>query len=214
MSGSIEEMIGQQLRKRGIHDPRVLEAMQRIPREEFIPRELRGDAYADAPVTIGFGQTITQPYMTALMAQALELTGGEHVLDVGTGSGYHAAVLGALAKTVISIERIPELAELARANLKRTGLDRNITVVCGDGSLGVPAHAPFDAISVAAASPLTPPALLAQLKDPGTMVIPVGNRLDQELLVIRRHSGKTTTRVSTSCRFVPLVGREGWQEQE
>jgi protein-L-isoaspartate(D-aspartate) O-methyltransferase len=214
VSGSIEEMIGQQLRKRGIRDPRVLEAMQRIPRKEFIPRDLRGDAYADAPVQIGFGQTITQPYMTALMAQVLELAGGEKVLDVGTGSGYHAAVLGSLAKTVISIERIPELADLARANLKRTGLDGNITVVCGDGSMGIPSQAPFDAISVAAASPLTPPALLAQLNDPGTMVIPVGNRLDQELLVIRRHNGKIATRVSTSCRFVPLVGREGWQEQE
>jgi protein-L-isoaspartate(D-aspartate) O-methyltransferase len=132
VSGSIEEMIGQQLRKRGIRDPRVLEAMQRIPRKEFIPRDLRGDAYADAPVQIGFGQTITQPYMTALMAQVLELAGGEKVLDVGTGSGYHAAVLGSLAKTVISIERIPELADLARANLKRTGLDGNITVVCGE----------------------------------------------------------------------------------
>lgn len=214
MSGSAEEMIAKQLVKRGIHDPRVLDAMRRIPREEFIPKQARGDAYIDAPVPIGFGQTITQPYMTALMAQVLELTGGEKVLDVGTGSGYHAAVLGALAGTVISIERIPELAELARANLKRTGLGANITVLCGDGSLGVPRLAPFDAISVAAGSPLTPPALLAQLHDPGTMAIPVGDRQDQELLVIRRHNGKTSTRVASACRFVPLVGREGWQETE
>ncbi len=214
MSGSIEEMIGKHLLKRGIHDERVLEAMRRIPREEFIPRDMRGDAYSDAPVAIGFSQTITQPYMTALMAQVLELTGDEKVLEVGTGSGYHAAVLGALARYVVSIERIPELAALARSNLKRTGLDANITVVCGDGSLGVPRHAPFDAISVAAASPHTPPALLAQLNDSGTMVIPVGDRLNQDLQVIRKHNGKIVTHVSTSCRFVPLLGREGWQENE
>ncbi len=207
-------MIEKQLVKRGIHDHRVIEAMRRIPREEFIPKDLRGDAYIDAPVQIGFGQTITQPYMTALMAQSLKLTGSEKVLEVGTGSGYHAAVLGALARTVISIERIPELAELARSNLKRTGLDANITVVCGDGSLGVPGEAPFDAISVAAASPHAPVTLVAQLDDPGTMVIPVGDRLNQDLQVIRRHNGKMTTRVVSACRFVPLVGREGWQEQE
>jgi len=210
----VEEMVEKQLVKRGIHDDRVLEAMRRIPREEFIPKDLRGDAYIDAPVPIGFGQTITQPYMTALMAQSLELTGSEKVLEVGTGSGYHAAVLGALARTVISIERIPELAELARSNLKRTGLDGNITVVCGDGSLGVPEQAPFDAISVAAASPHAPVTLVAQLNHPGTMVIPVGDRLNQDLQVIRRHNGKMTTRVVSACRFVPLVGREGWQDSE
>ena len=214
MSGRVEQMIQKQLVKRGIEDPRVLAAMRRIPREEFVPPNLRGDAYIDAPVTIGFGQTITQPYMTALMAQVLDLTGDEKVLDVGTGSGYHAAVLGALARCVISIERIPELAEMARSNLKRTGLDANITVVCGDGSLGVPEDAPFDAISVAAGSPRPPPALLAQLNDPGVMVIPVGGRQDQDLLVMRRQNGEIATRVSTSCRFVPLRGREGWQEQE
>jgi protein-L-isoaspartate(D-aspartate) O-methyltransferase len=214
VSGSIEQMIQKQLVKRGIQDPRVLAAMRRIPREKFVPPDLRGDAYIDAPVTIGFGQTITQPYMTALMAQVLELTGDEKVLDVGTGSGYHAAVLGALARCVISIERIPELAELARSNLRRTGLDANITVVCGDGSLGIPEQAPFDAISVAAGSPRPPPALLAQLNDPGVLVIPVGGRQDQDLLVIRRQNGEIATRVSTSCRFVPLRGREGWQEQE
>jgi protein-L-isoaspartate(D-aspartate) O-methyltransferase len=207
-------MIDQQLVKRGIVDERVLEAMARIPREEFVPEHLRADAYIDAPVPIGFGQTITQPYMTALMAQLLVLTGDEKVLDVGTGSGYHAAVLGALARRVISIERLPELVVFARANLKRTGLDGNITVVCGDGSLGFPEEAPFDAISVAAASPQTPPALLAQLNDPGTMVIPVGSREDQHLRVIHKYNGKIAARLTSACRFVPLVGREGWQEQE
>lgn len=213
MSG-VGEMIETQLRKRGIQDERVLEAMRSIPREEFIPEGMRGDAYIDAPVPIGFAQTITQPYMIALMAQILELRGDEKVLDVGTGSGYHAAVLGALARQVISIERIPELAVQARANLTRTGLDGNITVLCGDGSLGVPEEAPFDAISVAAASPLTPPALVDQLNDPGTMVIPVGSREDQELCVIHKRNGKVSRRFASGCRFVPLLGRQGWLDEE
>jgi protein-L-isoaspartate(D-aspartate) O-methyltransferase len=168
----------------------------------------------DGPLPIGHGQTITQPYMTALMAQLLELRGGEKVLDVGTGSGYHAAVLGALAGRVISIERIPELANQARANLRRTQLDSNITVVCGDGSIGLPTESPFDAISVAAASPQTPPALLAQLNDPGILVIPVGGRDDQDLYVVRKENGKITTRIASGCRFVPLLGREGWEEPQ
>jgi protein-L-isoaspartate(D-aspartate) O-methyltransferase len=207
-------MVEKQLRRRGIRDQRVLNAMLAIPREEFVAPEIRKDAYVDGPLPIGHGQTITQPYMTALMAQLLELRGGEKVLDVGTGSGYHAAVLGALAGRVISIERIPELANQARANLRRTGLDSNITVVCGDGSVGLPRESPFDAISVAAASPQTPPALLAQLNDPGILVIPVGGRDDQDLYVVRKENGKITTSVASGCRFVPLLGREGWQEPQ
>lgn len=211
---AVADMIEKQLRQRGIRDERVLEAMWRIPREEFVPENRRGDAFIDAPLMIGFGQTITQPYMTALMAQLLELKGHEKVLDVGTGSGYHAAVLGALARRVISIERIPELAVLARANLMRTGLDGNITVLCGDGSLGCAEEAPFDAISVAAAAPHTPSALIDQLNDPGTLVIPIGSRQEQDLRVIRRHNGKIATRIVSGCRFVPLLGRQGWQEKE
>ncbi len=207
-------MVEKQLRRRGIRDPRVLHAMLNIPREEFVPEALRGETYSDAPLPIGHGQTITQPYMTALMAELLELCGGEKVLDVGTGSGYHAAVLGALARKVISIERIPELAELARANLRRTGLDANITVLCGDGSLGIPEESPFDAISVAAAAPGTPPTLIAQLGNPGILVIPQGDRFDQDLQVVRKEHGRITTRVASGCRFVPLVGREGWRENE
>ena len=207
------EMIEKQLRQRGIHDERVLEAMRRIPREEFVPADQRADAFIDAPLSIGFGQTITQPYMTGLMAMLLELKGTERVLDVGTGSGYHAAVLGALARRVISIERIPELAVMARSNLKRTGLDGNITVLCGDGSLGVPAEAPFDAISVAAAAPHTPPALIDQLNDPGILVIPIGTRVEQNLRLLRRQNGKIATRIVSGCRFVPLVGRQGWDEK-
>jgi protein-L-isoaspartate(D-aspartate) O-methyltransferase len=207
-----EQMVEQQLIRRGIHDQRVLDAMRRIPREKFVPAEHRAEAYVDAPLAIGYGQTITQPYMTALMAQSLELHGGEKVLDVGTGSGYHAAVLGALARQVISIERIPELAAAARENLKRTGLDSNITVFCGDGSVGWPGEGPFDAISVAAAAPHTPFSLLAQLNDPGVLVIPVGDREDQELHVIRKQNGKTSTKNSGGCRFVPLVGQQGWEQ--
>ncbi len=206
------QMVEHQLRRRGIRDQRVLNAMLLIPREEFVSPVDRRNAYIDAPIPIGYGQTITQPYMAALMAERLELRGTEKVLDVGTGSGYHAAVLGALARQVISIERIPELAELARANLRRAGLDSNIVVLTGDGSLGVPEEGPFDAISVAAASPRTPPALLAQLNDPGILVIPVGGRDDQDLNVVRKENGRITTRFASGCRFVPLVGREGWQE--
>lgn len=210
MSAGAAEMIEQQLRRRGIRDQRVLNAMLLIPREQFVPETLCGEAYSDAPLAIGHGQTISQPYMTALMAELLELRGDEKVLDVGTGSGYHAAVLGALAREVISIERIPELAEIARENLRRTGRDGNISVMCGDGSLGVPLSEPFDAISVAAAAPGTPPTLLAQLRDPGILVIPAGTRKDQELQVVRKENGKIETRVVSGCRFVPLLGREAF----
>lgn len=204
------EMVEKQLRRRGIQDQRVLNAMLVIPREEFVAARDRPHAYTDAPIPIGYGQTITQPYMTALMAQSLTLEGSEKVLDVGTGSGYHAAVLGRLAGRVISIECIPELAALARANLDRAGCGENITVVCGDGSLGYPPEAPFDAISVAAGSPEVPAALLDQLRDPGRLVIPVGGRLDQELYFVRKEKGQIRTRTLTGCRFVPLVGQEGW----
>jgi protein-L-isoaspartate(D-aspartate) O-methyltransferase len=200
-------MIREQLVRRGIRDQRVLDAMSAIPRENFVSAEFRHLAYSDQPLPIGFGQTITQPYMTALMAELLQLTGDEKVLDVGTGSGYHAAVLGELARRVITIERIPELCGLAR-----TRLGGNIEVVCGDGSLGVPEEAPFDAISVAAASPHIPPALLDQLADPGILVIPVGDRDEQDLRVVRKENGKITTRAASGCRFVPLVGRQGWEE--
>jgi protein-L-isoaspartate(D-aspartate) O-methyltransferase len=210
---SAAEMVEKQLRRRGIHDRRVLNAMLIIPREDFAGPENRRNAYADAPLPIGHGQTITQPYMTALMAQCLALKGTEKVLDVGTGSGYHAAVLGRLARHVISIERIPELAELARANLKRTGFGANVSVVCGDGSVGYLPESPYDAISVAAASPGVPPALVAQLKEPGTLVIPVGSREEQDLQILRKEDGQVAARTASGCRFVPLVGGGGWGEK-
>src|SRR5689334_15764827 len=168
-------MVEKQLRRRGIHDPRVLQAMLEIPREEFVP-EFRLMAYQDAATPIGYGQTISQPYMTALMAQVLELRGDETVLEVGSGCGYAAAVLGAVAARVISVEIVPGLAALARANLRRTGRDVNVTIVDGDGSLGYPPGAPYDAISVAAGAPDVPQGLLDQLNDPGRLTIPVGGR--------------------------------------
>jgi protein-L-isoaspartate(D-aspartate) O-methyltransferase len=204
-------MVEKQLRRRGIRDERVLSAMLEIPREQFVPSESRLLAYSDDPIPIGHGQTISQPYMTALMAEALELRGPETVLEVGAGSGYAAAVLGRLAARAIAIEIVPQLAELARANLRRTGRDANVVVVDGDGSLGYPAAAPYDAISVAAGAPELPQALVRQLKDPGRLVIPVGERSDQELLVVTRRGGALDTRVATLCRFVPLRGGEGWK---
>ncbi len=197
-------MVEFQLRRRGIHDERVLAAMEAIPRELFVPEEERERAYTDGALSIGHGQTISQPFITALMAQSLELTGAELVLEVGAGSGYHAAVLGALAARVITIERIPELARMARRNLELSGYSRNVTVIEGDGTRGYPPEAPYDAISVAAAAASIPPALLDQLRDPGRMVIPVGGSLEEELRVVLKQNGAITERVAAYCRFVPL----------
>ena len=204
-------MVDRQLRRRGIRDPRVLAAMLEIPREEFVPLESRIEAYLDGPVAIGYGQTMSQPYMTALMAEVLELRGDETVLEIGGGSGYAAAVLGALAARVISVEIVEPLADRARANLMRTGRARNITVISSDGSAGYAAEAPYDAISVAAGAPAVPASLVEQLRDPGILAIPVGELSDQELRVIRKREGQIETRVATLCRFVPLRGIEGWR---
>jgi protein-L-isoaspartate(D-aspartate) O-methyltransferase len=205
------QMVERQLRRRGIRDPRVLAAMLQIPREEFMPAESRVQAYVDEPVPIGCGQTISQPYITALMAESLELAGAETVLEVGTGCGYHAAVLGVLAARVISLEIIPALAEMGRGNLRRTGRDHNVMVVRADGSKGFAEGAPYDAISVPAGAPDVPAPLLEQLGDPGRLVIPVGERDDQELRVISKRGGRIDCRVATLCRFVPLRGGEGWR---
>lgn len=203
-------MVEQQLRRRGIRDDRVLDAMSRIPREEFVSDEDRGESYSDKPIGIGFGQTISQPYMTALMAQSLELTGTENVLDVGTGSGYHAAVLGLLAHRVLSIELVPELAMSARRNLEKTGLAENVTIIHADGSLGYPQEAPYQGISVAAGAPDVPFALLDQLDDPGKLVIPVGTKSDQDLKLVTKSGGRVKYSIVSQCRFVPLLGRQGW----
>jgi protein-L-isoaspartate(D-aspartate) O-methyltransferase len=204
-------MVETQLRARGIRDERVLAAMMQIPREEFVPLESRVRSYFDEPVPIGYGQTISQPYMTALMAQELELQGSETVLEVGAGCGYAAAVLGALAARVVAIEIIPKLAALAESNLIRTGRATNVRIVAGDGSRGYADEGPYNGISVAAGAPDIPAPLLAQLNDPGILVIPVGDFKDQELRVIRKRRGRIEQHVSTMCRFVPLRGGEGWR---
>lgn len=200
-----EAMVEHQLRARGIRDERVLAAMGRVPREDFIPVELRSRAYDDAALPIGEGQTISQPYMVARICEELGLHGGERVLDVGTGSGYQAAVLAELAGQVQSIERIPELAERARAVLR----DR-VRVHVGDGSRGLPEFAPFAAIGVAAAAPRFPRALYEQLELRGRLVVPVGSRWDQMLQVIVRSLEGAAVVRSVPCRFVPLIGEEGF----
>jgi protein-L-isoaspartate(D-aspartate) O-methyltransferase len=205
-------MVENQLRRRHIRDERVLDAMSRIPRELFLPPDQRLQAYDDAPIPIGFDQTISQPYMTALMCSVLELDGTERVLEVGTGSGYHAAVLSMLAREVYSIEIVSELAEVARRNLDEAGLLDRVHVIAGDGSIGFAPAAPYDAISVAAGAPEVPAMLLGQLSDPGRMVIPVGSRGDQELEVISKYQGQLQKSVPTLCRFVPLRGDQGWRD--
>lgn len=207
-----QSMVDKQLRHRGIKDERVLDAMNRIPREMFVPDEYRMQAYEDMPIPIGYGQTISQPYMTALMSSVLEFKGTERVLDVGTGSGYHAAVLAMLAREVYSIELIPELADFARRNLAEARLLERVHVIAGDGSVGYPEFAPYDAISVAAGAPELPQALMDQLADPGRLVIPVGSHGDQDLEVITKTQGEITKRVPTMCRFVPLRGAQGWKD--
>jgi protein-L-isoaspartate(D-aspartate) O-methyltransferase len=200
-----QAMVERQLRARGIRDERVLAAMARVPREDFVPDDVRDRAYQDAALPIGEGQTISQPYMVARICEELELHGGERVLDVGTGSGYQAAVLAELAAEVHSIERIPELADRARAILG----DR-VHVHVGDGSRGVPEHAPYAAIAVAAAAPRLPEALYEQLEPRGRLVVPVGSRWEQLLqVVVRTPEGPALLR-TVPCRFVPLVGEEGF----
>jgi protein-L-isoaspartate(D-aspartate) O-methyltransferase len=204
-------MVENQLRGRGIRDERVLAAMLEIPREQFVPLELRVRSYSDEPVQIGYGQTISQPYMTALMAQELELSGSENVLEVGSGCGYAAAVLGRLAARVVTVEIIPALAALAETNLARTGRAYNVRVVAADGGSGFNEDGPYHAISVAAAAPEIPLSLLNQLSDPGILVIPVGDFKDQELRVVHKRNGRIGQHVATMCRFVPLRGGEGWR---
>jgi protein-L-isoaspartate(D-aspartate) O-methyltransferase len=204
-------MVDDQLRARDILDERVLAAMERVPRELFIPEESRPKAYADAALPIGREQTISQPYMVARICEVLGLTGHERVLDVGTGSGYQAAVLAELAEDVHTIERIPELAEQARENLAAAGYER-VQVHVGDGSIGLPEHEPFDAIAVAAAAPDVPQRLYEQLGPRGRLAVPVGGRWGQRLeLVVRSPEGPAVVR-SVPCRFVPLVGQDGFEE--
>ena len=202
-------MVDEQLRARGIGDERVLAAMGRVPREQFVSEPLREHAYDDAALPIGEGQTISQPYMVARICEALALRGGERVLDVGAGSGYQAAVLAELAGEVHTIERLATLAESAREALHAAGYDR-VHVHLGDGTLGLPGHAPFAGIAVAAAAPEMPQALYDQLEAGGRLVVPVGGLEGQELqLIVRSPEGPAVLR-TVPCRFVPLVGEQGF----
>jgi protein-L-isoaspartate(D-aspartate) O-methyltransferase len=203
-------MVERQLRRRGISDERVLEAMERVPREAFLPEPMRHLAYEDGALPIGHGQTMSQPFIVASICSLLQLEGDERVLDVGTGSGYQAAVLAELAAEVVTIERIPELAAEARTALIATG-HGGVVVRVGDGSLGVPELAPFEAIAVAAAAPTVPPPLYEQLSPHGRLVLPRGSRWGQELVLVVKTEVGPVERESVPCRFVPLVGVEGFE---
>lgn len=203
-------MVQGQLRPRGIDDPRLLDALSRVPRDRFVPPSSRERAYADQALPIAHGQTISQPFMVAVMTQALSLGGTERVLEVGTGSGYQAAILAELAGQVWTVERIPALAEEARRLLRELGYT-NVEVRAGDGTMGWADHAPYDAILVTAAAPRTPDPLLEQLSpDGGILVAPVGDQDLQQLMVIQRHGTSYETRRSIGCRFVPLIGEHAW----
>jgi protein-L-isoaspartate(D-aspartate) O-methyltransferase len=203
-------MVADQLRGRDVRDERVLAAMAAVPRESFVPPEDRDLAYLDGPVAIGAGQTISQPYMVARMAELLAAGPGDRVLDVGTGSGYAAAILAELGCRVTSIEREPSLADAARRRLAALGYADRVEVRTGDGSLGLADGAPWDGIVVAAAAPAIPPSLREQLADGRRLVIPVGSRRTQQLLVIERHGSEWHERSDGSCVFVPLIGSGGW----
>jgi protein-L-isoaspartate(D-aspartate) O-methyltransferase len=206
-------MVEEQLRPRGIKDPRVLAVFESTPRHLFVPEETRSWAYADAPQPIGFDQTISQPCIVALMTQILGLTGPERILEVGAGCGYQAAILGQLAAEVHTVELIPELAERATRTLTELGLT-NVHVHCGDGSDGWPYSAPYDAILVAAAAPQVPPPLLEQLAENGRMILPVGRRGYQKLEFWQREQGAFKPRALIPVAFVPLRGKHGWARGE
>ncbi len=214
------------LRAEGIiRSERVYKAMMRVPREEFVPEHLRCHAYDDNPLPIGYGQTISAPHMVAMMCEEAQLEPGHKVLEVGTGSGYHAAVIAEIVAPsdeprekwgrVITIERIPELAERARKTLERLGYGDRVKVVVGDGSKGYPEEAPYDRIIVTAAAPDIPKPLIEQLKPGGIMVIPIGDRVMQHLYVVRKkRDGSIEARPVTPCLFVPLVGEYGWRDEQ
>lgn len=203
-------MVERQLRQRGIWDERLLAAMNKVPRHEFVSEQNWGQAYADHPVAILEQQTTSQPYMIAAMVQAAQIRPEDRVLEVGAGSGYQTALLAELASQVFAVERHASLAEAARGNLDRLGY-RNAKVVTGDGSLGFAGAAPFDAIIVSAASPRIPPALVEQLASGGRLVIPVGDSEQQLLQLVQRHAdGSTNVRTLEGCRFVPLIGQQGF----
>ena len=208
----VDYLIEHELRPSGITDERVLEVMRKVRREQFIPPSLRDRAYGNYPLPIGENQTISQPYIVALMTQALDLKPTDKVLEIGTGSGYQTAILAELAAMVYSIERLEVLADRARTTLYTLGYD-NIYIIVGDGTLGLPEYAPYDKIIVTAAAPRVSDVLLAQLKNGGKMVIPVGNRFVQDLKLIEKAlNGRIYKTSLGGCRFVPLIGKEGWKD--
>ncbi len=206
-----EEMVRRQLMGRDITDPRVLDAMRSVPRHLFVPEKYWEEAYSDYPLPIDENQTISQPYIVALMTQALNLQGDETVLEVGCGSGYQAAILSQLAKQVYTIERYASLAEKARCTLQQCGI-KNVEVIVGDGSLGLKEYAPYDGIIVTAAAPKAPRSLLDQLKDKGRLIIPVGPRWEQVLELWQRDGNSFSSRQMGAVAFVPLRGKEGWKD--
>ncbi len=205
-------MVEDQLRRRGIHDQRVLEAMAKIPRHSFVSPEYQAAAYEDRPLAIGEGQTISQPYMVAVMTQSLELTGGERVLEIGTGSGYQTATLAELAKTIFTVERIQVLIQRAQKVLQNLGYE-NIFFLHGDGTKGWPENSPFEGIIVTAGAPEVPQMLTSQLADGGRLVIPVGPRYTQTLYKVTRKGNRFMEEDITGCVFVPLLGDFGWKEE-
>lgn len=207
-----KRMVEEQLVPCGVSDPRVLHVMGQIPRHRFVEKGLEDQAYQDRPMTIGAGQTISQPLIVGLMTQALELKGGEKVLEIGTGSGYQTAILAELAKRVCTVERLKDLSIKARKILYRLGYG-NIAFRIGDGTLGWPEEAPFDAVVVTAAGPEIPPALKKQVAEGGRLLMPAGSFETQKLHLLKKKNGEWTAFVLSECRFVKLIGKEGWQSE-
>ncbi|MCX8082506.1 MAG: protein-L-isoaspartate(D-aspartate) O-methyltransferase [bacterium] len=204
-------MVEEQIVARGIRDKKVIDSFLNVPRERFVPEHLKEYAYEDGPLSIGKGQTISQPYIVALMTEALDLSGGEKVLEIGTGSGYQSAILAEMGCEVYSVERIPELAERARKIFIELGY--NVKIKIGDGTLGWDEFAPYDRIIVTAAGPDVPPSLCAQLKDGGSLIMPVGDRYFQDLILVKKVGNRMERKSYGGCQFVLLKGAEGWKNE-
>jgi len=208
-----EGMVRWQIEARGVKNPRVLQAMRSVPRHLFVPESYAREAYQDYPLPIGNGQTISQPYIVAVMTELLSPESGDLILEIGTGSGYQAAILAACGAQVISIERIPQVADLAEENLRKAGI-HNIRVFCMDGTAGYPDKAPYNGILITAATPRLPPPLLEELAEGGRLVAPVGDQHIQELIRVVRTGDEYHTERYGGVRFVPLIGMYGWKKEE